>query len=364
MRRSAVAVIFVLGMLHVETASGEVSIDAEAGIIKGLATGMNFDAKGGVLYNADSVLRSGVAFNEILNDCELVAGGQVCINPVSGTYGLLDETGYYICEEFFVPSKDSFYEPNTGKWLPSDLGPLVSELVQAGESEAERRLFSGWKLYRGPIEPLAIRLASEKPAISLWRIFQPKMGIPAIARPPATEEYAEYMDSLPKELSGDALRSRFEKHCNVPAYYPFDGASGFEYEAQLREFLATKLTKRQQVVDKINAALIREGKGRKLNWSRAGLESGWLTFVDNLENWHVLYQENAGTISAIGVVNFRPVGSATQIDWLVASLRVADPIDINGDPGHSFETKAYADYASLANLYRLAYSSACAGVGE
>lgn len=344
-------------------AHAEVSIDAEGGVIKGTSTGIHFDAKAELLYSDTEVLRSKVSFNDILVDCQPVDGGAVCADPVSGGYGFRDDAeGYYLHEDFFSAAKDAYFEPNLIKWLPADMGAPYAEVVVAVRAEAERRAFAGWRLYRGDLISLAIRLAAEKDTPSLWRVGTPQFGINTLTRPRQFDQYdTDVQANFPKTLPADSLRSRLEKHCGLSPSSVSTITGGSGLRDQLRAFLKARLDHREQFVARMNARLAKNSSsGKQINWKRSPIESGWMQFLDQLGEWYVLVQESNGRASALAVVNFRQVGTTTQLDWITASLHTATPQTMEGLPGWSYGSEAYANYANVENLYRLAYSNVCA----
>lgn len=356
LRFSVFIIVAIAGVAH-----AEVSIDADAGLIKGLTTRIHFDAKAELLYSDTEVLQTKVVFNDILVDCQSVDGGAICADPVTGGYGFRNDDDNYIHEDFYDAGKDAYFEPNLIKWLPADYGePFVEAVTAVLNAQAERRAFAGWRLYRNnDFVALAMRLQAEKVTPSLWRIGKPQFGISELTRPRDYDQFdSNSQANFPKVLPAESLRSRIKTHCGLsPAWLSSENTVLRE---QLRAFLTARLDHRQQFVANMNArTAARSSAGTPINWQRTPIESAWTQFVDGLTEWYVLVQENEGQASALAVVNFRTVGTTMQLDWITASLRTATRTQVEGEPGWSFGSAAYGNYGDPQNLYRVAYSNVC-----
>ncbi|MGK0358884.1 MAG: hypothetical protein ACI9U2_001178 [Bradymonadia bacterium] len=347
----ACAVIASWGSAH-----AEVRIDSGAGTLEGVETGVHFDIQGRRLYTDDAVLRTDVAFNDILSHCQPVVGGALCFDPVSGERGFHGDDGRYLNTAFYSAERDAYLEPNEAVWVPANTPTDPAEVEAL--AEAERQMYGGLRIYRGHPLDIAREMVVAKPTVSLWRIGKPQFDITTLERLDIPALSVHRTGPVPRlVLSIESLRTLLELHCGQRAA-SINDVGGVELRAHLRDFLNARLDRREAMVARINKRAARSGK--RLPWTRETRGTSWMRFLDQLDEWFMFVQESDGRPSAIAVANFRWVGHTLTMDWVTASLRTAKPVMVEGQRGWSYGSEARGNYHNPNNLAKLVNSRLCA----
>jgi hypothetical protein len=357
-----VRIISILSCLVALNAYADVSIDPDAGIIKGLDTGLNYDRKAEVLYDDDGVIESDIKFTELLFDCTVEAGGQVCADIISGTYGFHDfgmET--YANPDFWVDYKSAYYEPLTGGWLDANSMWTAADAIVSVFSEAERALFSGWRFYEGDLGLLVAEMAVLESNGVQFSTFRPTQDV-SIVHPPVTWKALQAHGSAwPKDIPPSSVMTRFDNHCKQSPRAEFVGTAGITTIDQLRSFVKARFDVRESFMADLHAraAVMAAARGETFTgtpWPRQQIEQPFLEVVDGLESVYIFTQRNAGSLTAVALANFRGTGSNVVLDWWATAAEYAET-DANGNI--SVGTHARGNVMETSALFGLAYSNAC-----
>lgn len=360
----------------------DVTINPTIGVVVGHTTGVGYDTHGRFLFDADGVIRDGVAFNEVLTDCVRDAADvERCRDPVTGTIGVVDRArGTWRSDALNFGDARGWYDPNTGHWSDVDVFGIAANEVEAVERVDWRRLSRGWRIFDGHVPDLeaALRraLADDGPTTRHLSIDHTQHGLARTALRPkpafpipkhlvrlSPEHRSENRLALiPARLSARSLERRLLNYCGVQPFRPDEAAGGADRILIYRAALVRYVNRVERLAGRLNTNLgdiaRREGRPyRPLRYSGARMIEGFDRMLAGMDRWYILYRGRLDSLDALAILAFRDSPDGRVMDWW--------PIDIRETRQHpggwSSVAATHGASMSSASLVRLVYLARCGG---